>query len=202
MMKSVCVLARRPDSSRAEFQRYYEERHAPLGIRHFPFTRYVRNHLLDAPDIGFDTISEFWAEDISASAALMQGPVGEIMRADEERFMDRSRIAPAGAEEHVLSPDPCTDDAGERFAVLIRREEGEEAAFRDAVLDWARELVARAPGVSVDFTQSWQVPSFPADAVLWTPALPDEAPRALGEVRMLKVRRVETPPAQLLGRVA
>lgn len=201
-MKSVCVLAHRPDSSRAEFQRYYEERHAPLGIRHFPFTRYVRNHLLDAPDIGFDTISEFWAEDIGASAALMQGPVGEIMRADEERFMDRSRIAPAGADEHVLSAGSCTDDAGERFAVLVRRKGGEEAAFRASVLAWAHDIAARTPGVSVDFAQSWQLPAFPADAVLWTPALPDETARTPGQVRKLKVRRVETPPAQLLGRVA
>lgn len=79
MMKSMCVLARRADFSREQFQAYYEDHHAPLGVQHFPFAGYVRNHLLDAPEIGFDTISEFWAEDISALGALMQGPVGEIL---------------------------------------------------------------------------------------------------------------------------
>jgi uncharacterized protein (TIGR02118 family) len=198
-MKSICALAHRPDLDRETFQHYYEERHAPLGIRHFPFTRYVRNHLLDAPEIGFDTISEFWADDIAATAALMEGPIGETMRKDEERFMDRTRIAPGGAEEHVLSPGACASAAGERFAVLVRKLSGDGTAFRDAVLGWAREIAARAPGVSIDFVQSWREPSFPAEAVLWTPLMPEGVSAPFGHTRIVRVRRAETAPQDLLG---
>lgn len=199
MSKSVCALAHRSDLDRAAFQRYYEERHAPLGVQHFPFTRYVRNHLLDAPDIGFDTLSEFWADDIAGTAALMQGPVGEIMRADEERFMDRSKIAPGGSEEYVLSAGAPTDGEDERFAVLIRWGAGEPERSRDACLRWGHDIAAQVPGVAIDFIQSWQTPAFPADAVLWAPVISSEAPADLGHIRAVRVRRSETPQHELLG---
>lgn len=199
MSKSICALVHRSDTDREAFQRYYEERHAPLGVQHFPFTRYVRNHLLDAPDTGFDTISEFWADDIAATAALMNGPVGEIMRADEERFMDRSRIAPGGAEEHVLSAGTPADADEERYAVLIRYGAADSESLRGLVLQWARDMAARTSGVSVDFVQSWQTPAFPADAVLWTPRINADPPAELKDQRIVRVRRVETPAHALRG---
>jgi len=199
MMKSICALAHRPDSDRAAFQSYYETNHSPLAIRHFPFARYVRNHLIDDAGPGVDTIAEFWATDVAAMAALMDGPIGDILRADEEKFMDRSRIAPAGSDEHVLSGGPPADASGERFATLIDREGAEPAAFRDAVLGWARALARTMSGVSVDFATSWSVPAFPADAVLWSPAAPVEVPDGFSRVVHLRVRRCETPMEQLLG---
>ncbi len=192
MMKSICALARRPDVSRAAFQAYYEEHHAPLAIRHFAFARYARNHLLDCPDIGFDTLSEFWAADIVKLAGLMNGPVGDILRADERKFMDQSRSAPAGCEEHVLSPGVAD---GERHALLLHWS-GDD----DRVLPWARAVATRSTGVSLDFTTSWQEPAFPARAVLWTPDR-----EAAGDIpagvaaRVVRVRRVETPGALLAG---
>ncbi len=201
MMKSICALSHRPDSDRAAFQRYYEENHAPLAIKHFPFARYVRNHVIDG-DVGFDTISEFWATDIPATAALMEGAVGDLLRADEEKFMDRSVIAPAGAEEHILSEGRLTDAAGERYATLFRRSEDEEGAFRDDLLGWARSIGQRMPGVSIDFATSWRAPAFPAYAALWTPATPVDVPNRFGRVAHVRVRRHETPVEQLLGNAA
>lgn len=192
MMKSICILAHNDAFSRDEFQAYYEDNHAPLGIKHFPFAHYVRNHLIDAPDIGFDTISEFWAEDIVALGALMEGPVGEILRADERRFMDQSKIAPAGAEEHVLS-EGVVD--GDRYAVLLR-----DVGDTDALISWARKVADRAPGVSLDLTTSWREPAFPAQAVLWTPdsSLATGLPAGV-RARVLKVRRVASSAAELAG---
>ena len=47
-----------------------------------PFAKYVRNHLIDHDGLWYDTISEFWADDIEQAANLMNGPVGEILRED------------------------------------------------------------------------------------------------------------------------
>jgi len=190
MMKSICVLAHNDTFTRADFQAYYESNHAPLGLQHFPFVNYSRNHVLDAPDIGFDTISEFWAEDIASLAGLMDGPVGEILRADERRFMDQSKTAPAGVDEHVLSTGVVN---GERYAILLNN-----IGDPDTLLSWARQTADRAPGVSLDLATSWREPAFPAQAVLWTPdadavaALPDGV-----QARTLRVRRVASTAAEL-----
>lgn len=190
MMKSICVLARREDLTREAFHDYYESRHAPLGIKHFPFDGYVRNHLLSDPDIGFDTISEFWARDIVALAGLMDGPVGDILRADERRFMDQSRVAPAGVEEHVLSTGVGD---GERYAVLLS---GDIDSAR--LLRWAGDIARHTPGVSLDFTTSWTENAFPADAVLWTPdaAAVRNIPEGVA-ASTVRVRRVATSDATL-----
>lgn len=194
MTKSVCALSRRADLSRDAFQAYYEQSHAPLAIRHFPFTRYVRNHLLDTPNIGFDTISEFWADDIAACAALMGGPVGEIMRVDEERFMDRVKVAPAGAEEHVLAKGNATDACGGRYATLI------VGGSSEALLDAAQAAVGSSQGVSLDLLQSWSAMAFPADAILWSPSpLRLRPPHGARIVATLRVRRDETSPSLLRG---
>lgn len=194
MSKSICALVHKPGSTRDAFHAYYEESHAPLGVRFFPFTRYVRNHVIDADGpFGWDTISEFWADDIGKAAALMQGPVGETMHADEERFMDRTRIAPAGAREIVLSQGAPAAADGARTAVLVRGDE-------NTVQAWAQQLATGHAGVSVDFAASWQDPAFPADAVVWVPGHPAlSAPPAGLAVVTLRVRRCETPPASLLG---
>lgn len=197
MMKSICALVHREGSDRGAFQDYYEANHAPLGITHFPFRKYVRNHLIDADDLGYDTISEFWAEDIQVLVGLMSGPVGDIMRADEERFMNRDRTAPAGAEEYVCSAgDPARAD-GMRVAGLLTWSDGEEGRAR--ALDWARACGREMAGVSADFASSWRQPSFPAQMVLWAPEIPSLSPPSGIAARFVNVRRCETPAEKLAG---
>jgi len=195
MTKSICAMPRRPDLSRAAFQSYYEGNHAPLAIQHFPFTRYVRNHLLDGNDLPFDTISEFWAEDIAATAALMHGPIGVVLRADEEKFVNRPAIAPAGSDEHVLSKGV----PGVERSVTLVAADG-ITHIRPALFQWSREVAAAMPAVSLDLPASWGSNPFPAAAVLWSPEPPGAVPAALaGRIRHLRVRRCETPPEDLLG---
>lgn len=187
MTKSICALVHKPGTTRDAFQTYYETQHASLAISLFPFTGYVRNHVLAADgEFAWDTISEFWSGDIKEAAALMKGPVGVRMRADERRFMDQSRIAPASARELALSDGAPAAADGARTAMLVHGED-------TAVLAWARTLAADHAGVSVDFAESWQHPAFPADAVIWMPGHHafSSTPPGLAMVT-LRVRRCAT----------
>lgn len=207
MMKSVCLLGRRPGLTRAEFQRYYEASHAPLGARHFPFTRYVRNHLQDAEEIGFDTISEFWARDIDATAALMDGPVGDILRADERRFMDQSAIRPAGADEQLLAGPARSleDPSQDKISLLLRRAPDVSVeAFLTAAQSWGRRIGDQALRVTLDELSAWGERGFGCEAILWV--WPGRAGITLDEpppqVRLWvkpTVRPSETAPEDLLG---
>jgi len=199
MTKSICALVHKAGSSREAFQRYYEDNHAPLAIGLFPFSGYARNHLTDAADFEWDTISEFWAEDIGQAAALMAGPIGETMRADEERFMDRARIAAAGVEEIILSGGERADLTGKRTALLVNWVEGDGDA-RMTTLALAGALAREHMGVSVDFTVSWGTPAFPATALIWMPGwhAAIDGPTGLS-LRTLRMVRAETPPSSLLG---
>ncbi len=97
MIKTIAMIKRKEGMSREEFIRYYEERHAPLGLAHFPFVKYVRNYPVPLPGTDeppFDVITEFWFEDEAALAKSMEfnaSPAAQIFRDDEDRFMDRSK---------------------------------------------------------------------------------------------------------------
>jgi uncharacterized protein (TIGR02118 family) len=198
MRKSVCALTRREDFKRDTFQAYYENSHAVLAIKYFPFRHYVRNHVVETPDAGFDTLSEFWSENIEAAATLMNGPVGDIMRADEERFMDRSRITPAGVQEHVLSAGASTDADACRFAALLDWD-AEQPNAQAALLEWATDVARSSTGVSLDLTTSWTTNVFPGRAILWTPAVTAFSHRPSWlRLKIVKVRRFETPRDELL----
>ncbi|TCM14660.1 uncharacterized protein (TIGR02118 family) [Novosphingobium sp. PhB165] len=173
-MKSICALVHRPDRDRAFFQRYYEDHHAPFAARLFPFRGYARNHVDAAEIFGWDTISEFWVDDPLAPLRVIEGPHAAALRADEERFLDHARLAPARVEEHVLSAGDPADAGGRRLAVLL-----ESAASNDLwhgrAMGWARSLAERRAGVALDILID-RNGGFPADAVLWLPGHDDPGP--------------------------
>lgn len=190
-MKSICALVHRPDRDRAFFQRYYEEHHAPFAARLFPFRGYARNHVDAAEIFGWDTISEFWVDDPLAPLRVIEGPHAATLRADEERFLDHARLAPARVEEHVLSPGDPADAAGRRLAVLL------EGAGMDRALDWARDLARHRAGVALDIVMergfAERGGAFPADAVLWLAGHDDPGPAPAGlAARLLRTHRCET----------
>lgn len=175
-MKSICLLTHRPGTSRAAFREYYETRHSRLGSRYFPFSKYVRNHLLSTSiEVDFDVITEFFFDDGVNVAGVHSGRVREIMDEDERRFMDQSLIRPSGAEEVLLAGSPRDIAApGTRRQMLLLDRDTDEAAFRAAVADWGRALSEQhaLPRVSVDYAVARAGESaLPFDAVLslWLP---------------------------------
>jgi uncharacterized protein (TIGR02118 family) len=201
MTKSICALAHKPGNTRGEFQTYYEEHHVPLAISHFPFSGYARNHVAEGGDFQWDTISEFWADNIQEAAALMAGPIGEIMAADEERFMNRSLIASAGVEEVILTAGSRADSDGRRTAILVQEQDAIATGdLRASVMDCAARVARDLSGVSVDFTSNWTERAFPAKAVIWFPGWQEPSLAAVGlATQILRVCHVETLEARLLG---
>ena len=166
-MKALALMPRRPDLTRAQFRDYYETRHTPLALRYFRFHKYVRNHLMTAPDIGFDCISEFWPRDLAKTYALMQGKVGERMREDERQFADQPRIVSSPCTEIHLAGAPRPDDAtGVVKLALLMRTTLDAAALIGALEAWAREQAAPSQTVTLDSLVDTPHPAFPCDAII------------------------------------
>jgi uncharacterized protein (TIGR02118 family) len=98
MIKGMSLVKRKPGLTLEQFARHYEEAHAPLALKHFPFKRYVRNYVSksdDAEEPWFDCVTEVWfetMEDCQAAAEFTVSEAYKVIAEDEERFMDRSKI--------------------------------------------------------------------------------------------------------------
>ena len=120
MLKLVFCLHRLPHLSRAEFQRYWHETHAPLVRRHVAvlrIRRYVQVHTIDdalqdalrasrgGPE-AYDGVAELWWESREELAAATQDPAGEraalALVEDERRFIDLARSPLFVAEERAI----------------------------------------------------------------------------------------------------
>ena len=120
MIRISFCLHRLPHLSRAEFQRYWREQHAPLVAKHreaLGIRRYVQVHTADTPGNAalrasrggpeeFDGIAELWWD---SEAALTQATASEAgLRAgaalleDERRFIDLARSPLWLSVEHEI----------------------------------------------------------------------------------------------------
>jgi uncharacterized protein (TIGR02118 family) len=175
-MKTVGLMPRRPDISRAAFRDHYENNHAPLALGLFPFQKYVRNHIVlaDPEPIGFDCLSEFWVGDVAEIHRLMESPVGDIMREDELRFTDQPRIGPAVAEEILIAgPARGIDDGvtAKEILLIARGAEITAAEFLEIAVGWGERLFRAADGrlsrVTLDMVTPFDGRHFPrCDAIL------------------------------------
>lgn len=185
MIKTVDFMPRRRDLDRAAFRTYYEERHAPLAVPLFPFSRYRRNHLIDqGVEPGFDCLSEFWVRSLDEIGALMAGEAGATMIADEHHFLDREANIAVLAEPVLTGSDDATtlvllyDDGGDRDALI--------AAIRAAGggLDLLSPLDHRPPPCAAVARLAGTLPPLPPG---WRASAP------------LAVDICETDPATLRG---
>jgi uncharacterized protein (TIGR02118 family) len=221
MLKTVTLMPRRRDVTRAAFREHYEKNHTPLAlgfIAHFPFRKYVRNHLLaSAPDdiagAPVDSLSEFWFADAAASdraRAFLSTPDGETMLEDERRFTDQASIASFRSRELLIAGTPRgfeADRAVRKAAWPLRLDarlgQDTEGARLHAAL---RTALAGLPG---RFTLDLKLPGhtygrIPFDALLfhWPmgPAPDDMKARLDGIATVLPrldAEQLETPPEKL-----
>ena len=167
-LKALALMPRRPDLTREQFRRYYESRHTPLALRYLRFRKYVRNHLLDAPDIGFDCVSEFWPSQVEATFALMQTKVGERLREDERQFADQPRLVSGRCEEVILTGAPRRDDeTGITKLALLLRTALDAATLVGSLQAWAAGREGPVRRITLDNLIGTPHTAFPCDAILW-----------------------------------
>lgn len=133
-MKTLALIARRPDIDRAEFRDHYEEIHAPLAVRTLleGTKRYVRHHLREelVGRAAFDVVTGFWYRDAAAAVAIMrrtETPAGEAIRRDELTFMDKPANTFFAVTERVVHGGEDRN-AGLAAVALVRRPSGAELA--------------------------------------------------------------------------
>jgi uncharacterized protein (TIGR02118 family) len=202
-MKTVGLMPKRQDLSRAAFREHYETRHAPLALGKFPFAKYIRNHIVasDPDPIGFDCLSEFWVDDVAEIHKIMAGPIGDIMKEDERRFTHQDKIGPAVAEDTLIFGAARVVDDGiiNKEILLIRPAAGvSQDAFVANVKGWGQQLGA-AGGLSritLDTVVPFEGRPFPPfGAILygWGTGLWDaKAPEGIEIYGRLKTESVET----------
>ena len=216
-MKTISAFTRRADLSREAFRDYYETRHAPLGMTHFPFTKYVRNHVIqpDPDDVGMDCISEFYVEDWGRSAELTKAATGELFARDEATFMDRTRIAAAVVEETLVQGPPRGVDRAPVRRRLLCIGLPPADARPPAVLEleaWAAGLAVGGRRVTLDLVVGLAGDAFPYDTPfpydalvsIWAPgglaALPPLWGGAVVRAELL-AEVFESPPEEMAARL-
>ena len=150
MVKVLTFIKRKAGMPVDEFQQYWRARH-PDAVTKLPgIRRYVQSHVLPTAyakgEPVHDGIAEVWANDTDALRAMTKSPFHPALIADEERFIDRSKMGFIVTDEHVVegpgvlqSRGPMSNDGtGELKAV---------------------EFFTRQPGLSVeDFRRHWWGP--------------------------------------------
>jgi uncharacterized protein (TIGR02118 family) len=110
VIKTIVVAHRKAGITRAEFSKYWLEKHAPIAVRLMPGVRkYVQNHLVEIPGMEFqgDGVVETWYDNIDAWRKSM-----EAIRASKELAEDAANfceLRPGGGmwivEEHIIKQD-------------------------------------------------------------------------------------------------
>ncbi len=120
MINLTFCLHRLPHLSRAAFQHYWREKHAPLVAQQreaLRIRRYVQMHSAStelneliragrgAPEM-FDGVAELWWESVQELEAAMQSPAGQaaglVLLEDERKFIDLARSPLFFGEEHMI----------------------------------------------------------------------------------------------------
>ena len=107
MIKSLTFLKKKPGLSKEEFLRYWKEKHGPLAARVVPGLRkYVQCHPVPGFESDIDGIVELWWDSPEAFQAFLswrQTDAAQVLKDDEEQFVDTSRWVRFVAEEHLIA---------------------------------------------------------------------------------------------------
>jgi len=118
MITLIVAAKRRADLTIEQFNHHWLSVHAPLVISVSEFSRYLRKYALYpyAPNpaggalvlgqgSSYDGVGELWFESrADMEAAFSEPRYLEIIRPDEDRFLDRDACLSFVTEEHIMIP--------------------------------------------------------------------------------------------------
>ncbi len=108
MVKSMTLFKRKQGTTLEEFNRYWEKVHGPLVMSVLPgVKRYVQSHAvsLGKGEPKYDGAAEVWFPDLETykrAAEFYLSPQGQVIRDDEAKFIDRTRMLVIVVEERVM----------------------------------------------------------------------------------------------------
>jgi hypothetical protein len=112
-VKLVAFLQRKPGMTREQFSEYWEHQHGPLFLdtdeMTAPVTKYVQNHVLPSnqgPFDIYDGVVEIGFRELADIARVFGHPAYlQIIRPDEERFLDAAHQIVMATDETLLYED-------------------------------------------------------------------------------------------------
>lgn len=139
MIKSMSLMARRPDISVEQFHWHWREVHGQLALHITAIRRYVQSHRLrdtisGLPRLSQDGIAEVWVDDLSTADGLATNPdFTNFAGPDELNFMDRERSIGLKCQERVIIPGPPIrdDDPGVKAMLFLAARSGEPGRLDD-----------------------------------------------------------------------
>ena len=174
--QSIVLAPRSSRYSRDEFQRHYEEFHAPLfhSFAEVAVRRYARNHVIRAlgEDPPFDTISEFGilSERRAEMTAALRSPAAKRLEEDVQTMLAERGNSFAVTEQLVAgTPRPFEPGPVRKLAVLFRQGAA-GPHFEHLARTYAESLAREHRATRVTLTLWQRQPQPPVDGMvmLWT----------------------------------
>ena len=106
MIKVVYCFCKKPELPDEEFFHYWKNVHGPIGARIPGLRRLVQSHAVrqvgDIHAPHFDGMAELWFDSGAALLEARSSAEWKQSTADEENFIDHSRVAYFVSEEHEI----------------------------------------------------------------------------------------------------
>jgi uncharacterized protein (TIGR02118 family) len=134
MIKAITCIKRKPGMLVEDFQSYWRGEHAAV-VKHLPnIRRYIQSHALlggyRKGELPYDGIAEIWVDDVAALRAMAGTDAYAAVQADEENFIDRTKMTLILTQEHVIKDGPIPDGAVKNIEFVPRKTGMDVAAFQ------------------------------------------------------------------------
>ena len=152
MVKVLTFIKRKSGMPVDEFQTYWRTRQPDAVTRLPGIRRNVQSHVLPSAyakrEPVHDGIAEVWADDTAALRAMTQSPAHPALIADEERFIDRTRMGFIVTEETIAKEGSVGSDAVKAVEFFTRRADLDPEAFQRHVRERHVPLAVKVPGLA------------------------------------------------------
>ncbi len=134
MIKAITCIKRKSGMSVEDFQAYWRGEHSEVVKRLPNIRRYIQSHALlggyRKGELPYDGIAEIWVDDVAALRAMAGTEAYGAVQADEEKFIDRSKLGLILTQEHIIKDGPIPDGAVKNIEFVPRKTGMDVEAFQ------------------------------------------------------------------------